>query len=337
MPARLLTLPSCTSTLATICCNSLYTPLVRYNPPPNWPAPPSGWQPPPGWRPDPSWGPVPPGWPLWVDDYATATDQTPDNKPRSNLVGAIKHPVWVSVGTVAAVLSLVVAGVSYLQSQNRSGQLEVAAVTIENVTELQGANFDITGSNPDSPMNVGAMPIDVTLKNNGNASVSIAKIEAELVSQVGKVKDCTTVGAGPAAIKAEYAVRLPYDANTGEVRKQPVLAETDFKIDPGRVERLAVTVGPGEQTWYSALLLEVRLRLIQDDGTEIDLPKVVLITPQSHVEGYIEHSKDSDYLSRSCLDESIATLDQALSIDGVHSTSIAELREAYESALPRAQ
>ncbi|QZA06316.1 hypothetical protein K3U94_14900 [Mycolicibacter heraklionensis] len=258
----------------------------------------------------------------------------------SKVVGAIKHPAWVGVGTLAGVLTLVVAGVGYFQSANKAGGLEVSAVTVENVIELSGAEFDATGHSSERfVMDVGATPVDVTLKNNGRAALTIKKIQAQLINEVSKrdsyVKNCAFSGGGPAAITAEYALSLPVDSS-GELTKQPALTDTEFKIEPGSVERLSVTIGPGEDSFYSLRVIEVGLRLIQDDNQEVNLPNIVLITPQNHVQEAIEMANSGD-MYRKCLETSIATLDDALKIDGVHSAALTELRDAYQAALPRSR
>jgi len=256
----------------------------------------------------------------------------------SKVVGAIKHPAWVGAGTLVGVLTLVVAGVGYFQSTNKPGGLEVSAVTVENVIELSGAQVDATGYTSEQfAMDVGATPVDVTLKNNGKNALTIKKIEAQLIKEVSNrdsyVKNCAFSGGGPAAITAEYTLSLPVDSN-GQLTRQPAFTDTEFKIEPGDVERLSVTIGPGEDSFYSLRIIEVGLRLVQDDNEEVSLPNIVLITPQNHVQEAIEMANSRD-MYRNCLETSIATLDDALKVDGVHSASLAELRDAYQAALPR--
>jgi hypothetical protein len=88
---------------------------MRFNPPPNWPPAPPGWTPPPGWQPDPSWPPPPPGWPLWVPDA-----------PSGRKNGLI-------IGSLVAVLSLVVAGV-------------IAVVLLRSPSETSGAKSTQTSA-----------------------------------------------------------------------------------------------------------------------------------------------------------------------------------------------
>lgn len=171
-----------------------------------------------------------------------------------------------------------------LPKREQGGGLEVSAVTVENVIELSGAEFDATGHSSERfVMDVGATPVDVTLKNNGRAALTIKKIQAQLINEVSKrdsyVKNCAFSGGGPAAITAEYALSLPVDSS-GELTKQLTLTDTEFKIEPGSVERLSVTIGPGEDSFYSLRVIEVGLRLIQDDNQEVNLPNIVLITPR---------------------------------------------------------
>lgn len=85
---------------------------ARFNPAPGWPPAPEGWTPPPGWQPDPSWPAVPQGWPLWVDDAASAptAPSAPAPAPASPSAPAPTAPsapapqgaVYATQGSVAA-------------------------------------------------------------------------------------------------------------------------------------------------------------------------------------------------------------------------------------------
>lgn len=345
----------------TIASNDPGKIIVRYNPPPNWPPPPHpGWQPPAGWKPDSRWGPAPPGWPLWIDDknapipsFGPQTQQSATgpaaasagpaaarwvSKPagaRRRLGHAAKHPAWVSIAAVVSALTVAVAIGAYLMSGSGPGELQLSAVTLDRVTDVQGARIDRTGNTPADDWSVGATPVDITLKNMGGDAATITAVEAELVSEE-QIADCAHPGAGPAGITAEYSIRLPVD-DRGRYQMAPVSMNADFTVEPGRVGRMVVTIGPEEQTYYYAQLLTVNLRLIQQNGNRIDLGDIVLITTQNQVDRYIELAQSRSAMantgSQDCLRQAVRTLGAGLAADGTHSSSVAQLRDAYRTAL----
>lgn len=273
----------------------MYAPLVRYNPPPNWPAPPEHWEPPPGWRPDPRWGPPPPGWVLWVDDSSAAAAHISSDNPRSKFVGAIKHPVWIGIGTVVTALTLVVAGVSYLQGQGGSGKLEIAAVTIESPKPIAASNITI-GTLEETPRSgYAATPIDITVKNDGGVPVHITRVTAE---PLYSSKFTCDLRGGGLSVTAEYSLTMPTKfANGVAVSSEEVSATVDYLVKPRSLDRMTVTVGPDDKigSWLPFVFVST-LQFETDDGRILRTRPLALVTPTG-IDEELERFRDPDIRS----------------------------------------
>lgn len=305
---------------------------MRFNSPPNWPTPPEGWQPPPGWRPDPSWGPPPLGWDLWVDDQPSADHTSVDN-PRSKLVGAIKHPVWIGIGTVVGVLALGVSGFTAWQANSPSNdRLSIAAVTLGVPVDLSAVEEGATGYPEDvyPTDDIAAAPIDVTFKNDGGSVASIRTVTSTIV-RMESLQSCDPEkrGAGGVSVAAKYSLQIP----RGDRELEPVSNSIDFKVDPGETGRLAVTIGPESQAKNQVYVFAVRLSFGLDDGTMVETGPVVIGTTGDIIDEFISQAANEDSndarVAKLCEPE-LAKIEDVVSVGGTIAEPVARLREAFQ-------
>lgn len=323
---------------------------MRYNPPPTWPPPPhAGWQPPPGWKPNPRWGPPPPGWQLWIDDRPPAPQQSlptpappahepPNAHPFAKFGGAIKHPVWISVGTVVGALSLVVALVAMNTSRQDQGDLVVASVSMDNISEINGTvdstvSTVSTAQEPiDSPQKTA--PVDITIKNNSNQPATINEIRGEVL-QFSDLPDCGRFGGGPAQLTASYGLIIPTQRNpdSGGVESSAsrISTQTDFTIPANSVGRMEVTFGPDIQNISHARpkVMAIRITLIPENGLPLEVGTAGGVTTSGIVDHIVRN--ESDFAGKSeCNSANLAELTKMNQLADVRSPLLDQLSGVYE-------
>ena len=317
---------------------------MRYNPPPNWPPPPHpGWQPPPGWQPNPQWGPPPPGWPLWVDDApadpsrpAEAFHATPSPGKKASVFNrAAKHPVWISVATAVSTLSVIAAGVGYWATRGTPGDLETAAVTMSNLEQIDGfVKSTATGSDDGSDFPTETAPVDVTVKNSGDAPITITEIRGEVI-EFEYLEDCGTFGGGPAQLTASYSLQIPTNAGEGaseiEATANEVTAPADFTVQPDSVDRLQISFGPDKQniSFTRPILMAVKLTLVGENGESLDIGTAANASTSGTVDHIVEY-RDSFVGKGECNRENLAKVNKVVDASSMHSPLIDRLKPVYE-------
>ncbi|MFT3661159.1 MAG: hypothetical protein QM809_07090 [Gordonia sp. (in: high G+C Gram-positive bacteria)] len=319
---------------------------MRFNPPPNWPPPPSPeWKPEPGWYPDPAWGPPPDGWRLWTPepgDDPDAIGPTPPFRPgesaeSNGVVGTVlRSRPWLPLGAVVGIVVLVVAIYALMRDDSSNAPVELAAVTLGPVIELTG-EFGGPGVVDEESQDVGVVPIDVTLKNNGDRPIRVTSIEVE-VMQGDHVEQCHRGGAGPGRITADFTVKLPLvtENYTTRTRLGPTSSPVDFHVGPKDTDRMVITVGPEYQSHLFVELIAFKIALALDDGTRLGLPSVAAATAAETVDMYIggaqgETSDSLDQHKSRCYSEMGALFDTAVEQTELQTEPLKNLRDAYAS------
>jgi len=253
----------------------------------------------------------------------------------SKVTDAIKHPVWISVGTVVGVLALVVAGFTYLRANGSSGDgLTVAAVTLGTPINLGGVEEGATGYPEDRrPTNVSAAPVDITFKNAGSSTAGISSVTAQVLKGVN-LNSCLQQGAGASQILAEYALKVPARQLFDEgAAVDPVSDPIDFKVEPGETGRLAVTVGPDGQYDNNLIVMAVRLVFQVDDGTTVETEPLVIGTTEAIIDQFVSDAANNGsgrrYSTATCA-EQLAKINDVTRLGESISEPVQRLLKAYQ-------
>ena len=252
----------------------------------------------------------------------------------SKFAGAVKHPVWISIGTLVGVLAIVIA---FLQMGGgaKSGGLEVADMTFGNPTPID-AMAGAEGMEQGQVAGA-ATPLDIALKNTGGAVVHITRIETE-VSEV-KIVDCSMQGGGT-TISASYGVKVPVTGYTAgqlvssdALAADPIVVSTpvDYTIKPGSVDRMEVTVGPEKNFNGDPVAVAVQMRLVPDQGEPIQLASIALSQP-ALVEAWIpRQSHFTGSMYESCWKNTADFLDRVFDETDFQSPDLVRLRDTVQT------
>lgn len=255
---------------------------------------------------------------------------------KAKFAGVMKHPVWVTIGTIVGVVGVVVAFVQMNQSPT-PGNLEVAHVSFSSPTSINaidGAEDENNrrGVGPNVATTEPATPIDISLKNNGGTPSHIVRIETKVLD--ARSATCSQRGGGT-QISAFYSVRIPYDPWKGEAKVETVTSPIDFTVKPNSVDRMVITVGP-EWTGNSGdpILIVVQMRLIPEQGEPVVLEPIAVSQPSS-VDSQVEYNKT--FVGQGILDDCFREQADALSgtIESTElcSPEVVRLRDGYEASL----
>jgi hypothetical protein len=224
-------------------------------------------------------------------------------------------------------VGVVISAVQIIQAQGTPPEdLEVALMSIDASQPITGTIVDATGNYPDQPTDVGATPVDITLKNSGGKPSDISRIDAEVLF-FEEMDDCTRGGAGPAMVSANYSIKLPTD-ETGQTKIGTYSTDTRFEVKPGAVDRMVVTLGPEEQSLSSSRpkVMAVRLTLIHDGGQKLDAGTVSVATTSENVERQVAETIDSE-----CAEENLQVLDTLFAVQAIRSGELERLHTGYAS------
>lgn len=243
----------------------------------------------------------------------------------SRFAGAVKHPLWISIGTVVGVLGLVVAGIDYFRGQETSGGVEVASVSIAS-PEVIGATIAEPGlPRIEEPYdNFTATPIDVSLKNAGSDSFHITEITAE--PRFSKRWQCDFRG-GYSRISAEYSIVMPTNlqGDGSENESEAASTSVDYQVPPGSSERMLVTVGPDDERTTNYFYV-VDLKLKSDSGVELVTPPLALIASPPESNEYYDQLASSDATTDGrtieCLTAYIETVEAQIPPDAIRSAEL---------------
>lgn len=204
-------------------------------------------------------------------------------KSRSRIASRLKHPVWTPIGTVVSILALLIAAIAYFQRAPRTGALEIAAVSTGSATSIAA-----TGTVPSLEAPLGeqiaiedytASPIDITVRNTGEAAVRIERIVADPLGSAEIL--CVPTG-GPLTVSANYSVSLPVakGAYPTSSHLEGANAPIDFVVKPASSDRMAITVGPKLDDFPSPYVFVLRLRLEGAEGKTAVTKPIALVTPK---------------------------------------------------------
>jgi hypothetical protein len=276
------------------------------------------------------------GWPFAAQaevpaGYAPAVE----NPSRSKFAGMIKHPVWVTVGTVVGVVGLVV---TYFQMNDSASpeDLQIANVSFSSpapIEAIQGREEEGEGGfGPNVPAEEPATPIDITLKNNGGTPAHIVRLEAEVLE--ARSATCSQRGGGT-QISAFYSVKVPYDPWKGEAKSKTVTSPIDFTVKPNSVDRMVITVGP-EWTGNKGdpILMAVRIRLVPERGEPLLLDPIAVSQPYS-VDSQIEYNKGFVGLGilDDCFRREADELSSTIQSTKLCSPDVIRLRDGYAASV----
>lgn len=291
----------------------------------NAPWPPDGWQIPIAPQPEPRY-------------TATGFDQRPTEylpnaappKKSSSVMRALKHPVWISLGTLIAVAGLIVTYFQVRQDGSASaGSLEFAAVTLQNPEPIKAVTYDVTNPSATTPVTDRTVtPIDITIKNNGGTAAHIGTIKADVL--IGENVDCGRQG-GETRVSAEYSLTIPF-SQAGGVQKN-VSAPIDFTVQPGSTDRMVVTVGLSEET-HVPFALAVKLTLVPDSGPPMQIEPMALINPygvDNEMRMIEMMGSSADF--KQCVTEKQQTIDGIYTATKVQSPDLNRLRDAYAQVI----
>lgn len=237
--------------------------------------------------------------------------------------------MWTSLGAVIGVIGVVISGVQIVQAMDTPPpNLEIALLSTTGAQTITGTISDATGNYPDSPAEVGATPVDITLKNSGGEPALISRIDTDVVF-AETLRDCTLSGAGPALVSANYAVKLPTDVATGTLRPGLTSTETRFEVKAGAVDRMELTIGPDRQPASGSypVVLAVHLTLIHDDGQTLDAGTISTVTTSEYAEKQINGKLDAE-----CAADNLAVLNALFATQSIRSTELEQLRAAYANS-----
>lgn len=262
--------------------------------------------------------------------------------------GVVRHPGWTScgaaIGIVGVVLSIVQLAVptgGKDAGEKNSPDLEVAALELGSAEQIDGVNFSIFRDYPEDPTAFDVTPVDITLKNNGGSQSVITQVNAEVLFSA-MLHDCTGSGAGPAAIRANYALRFPVDEDSYELKPGSVSTGTQFIVKPGSVDRMQLTVGPQSQSGNAfPTVLAVRISLIHDGSQILDVGAVALPALPEKIEEQIHGLRTSavninEPDDPECAEENLTKLDELYAIDSVRAPNLDQLRAKYQQQVGRA-
>jgi hypothetical protein len=276
---------------------------------------------------------MPQGWSLWVDD-SPGTANVPTGGAVTRL---IKHPVWISVGTVVGVLALVLSAVAYVQSGPSDSRLSIAALTLGEPVELTAEEWGPTGYPEDRyPMDdVAAAPIDVTFKNDGGTTASIGSVSVTVIRS-DYIQSCLRQGAGGVSVAAEYELLIPPSHLGGDSLGEPVSRKIDFTVNPGETGRFVLTVGPEQQADNIAIVAALRLTFVLSDGTTLETDPIIIGTTQDIVDTLVSEVEAADpgdsEIGRLCRTE-VQKIEDVVGTDGISTDAVDQLRDAYQKVV----
>ncbi|WP_448221917.1 hypothetical protein [Gordonia iterans] len=239
---------------------------------------------------------------------------------------------------MVSALSLVVAGIVYFQNDGGSGDLSVAAVSMNKIIEISAIN-----AAPSDTVNFPqkTAPVDISLKNNGATPVTITEIRGD-VAFYEALQECYAKGAGPGVVTASYALAIPVtDGTSPEVTQRSISAAADFVVGAGSVGRMEVTIGPDKQVAGRPTpnIMAVEITLVSDSGHQLKAGTATTVTMYWNVESIIE---DRTYYSPSttafgqaknlteCNRSNAAVIQRAIDMSTVHAPILDRLLPVYQ-------
>ncbi|WP_024332497.1 hypothetical protein [Gordonia hirsuta] len=289
---------------------------------------------------------MPAGWQLWIPETTAPPAATvppyartaPTGRRTGTLTGILRHRVWASVTTVVTALAVIVALFAWSRpGAGPTGRVQLAAATLGPVIELTGERGG-PGAGPPQSQEVGAVPIDVTLKNTGDQPVRVTSINVDLL-QGDRIRQCHAAGAGPGRITASYSVRLPIGPDY-QLKLGPVTAPAEFTVAPQQTDRMVITVGPESQSHLFVDLIAFRINLGLDDGSRVELPSVAAATAVETAKNYTEGAQKLgpeffQHLGVTCFKEMGELFDNAFAATDLQTEPLKELRTIYAKIVER--
>ncbi|WP_125939837.1 hypothetical protein [Mycolicibacterium grossiae] len=263
----------------------------------------------------------------------------------------LEHPVWVVAGALAAICAIFIPFLAVpssplsMETCNAQGEnirvdcsrnemvestpasLEVGAFDVGEPTEIDASLRNAADpSDPPREIRLPTTPADVTLKNNGTMTSLITQIEAEVLFS-SELADCASAGAGPAMVSAFYSVKIPGRSETdGSLVPGLHMSETRFEVKPNSVDRMAISIGPEDQSYSSVrpVVIVARLALIHDQGNRLELGTVAVVTSDD-AEFQMQSARDEQ-----CAADNLDVLEDVYAIQAVRSAELDRLRAKYE-------
>ena len=159
--------------------------------------------------------------------------------PQQRLQGA--HRSYLTLATsIATLLATVIALITlWVMFREDSPQIETIAFAIDTVTEVDGTE-EVVGDGPITPSREPTTAMDITVINSGNEPELIT--ELRIVLREVKFIVCPG-GGGGVSVEAEYDFKIP-DYAPEIAMPQIHTKSVRFELEPNRVDRLRVTLGP---------------------------------------------------------------------------------------------
>lgn len=243
---------------------------------------------------------------------------------------AANNPLWSSLGAIVGIVSVLATTFQiYQATRDDPADLEIAMTSIGGPLDVPAIGIDLASNSAAPQIPVGifrASPIDITLRNTGGEPTLISSVIVD-VEHFERLSDCTTSGAGPAGVSAEYTVRLP-EASVGT---GPALGEVNhdvrFEVKAGSVDRMQLTVGPEvEGLGNYPYVLGLKVSLIESGGKRLDAGKYLLAGNHRGIDANLNGSPAAE-----CAVDNLEKIEPLMSYQSTKSTELLRLRDTFQS------
>ncbi|WP_040694395.1 hypothetical protein [Nocardia vinacea] len=257
----------------------------------------------------------------------------------NNLFRDHRTLAWIVIGTVVTVLAV---GIStYVLFPDPDHQtVQVAAPALPDPrpkVELSGlavadpalldADRKLLGY-PQQATSIDVTPVDITLKNTGNAPAVIVRADVEF-TYVETLFNCT--GSGPGLVTANYDITFPSPPDT-PARPFSKSHGMRFIIEAGKVDRLTLTLGPDKQPEVTSLVIGAHITLVFDDDSRFDVGNVALLTTSGTGAERFSIGSPPNSSQLPCQQKNASVLDRLYQIPATRSAEIEQLHHDYPAA-----
>jgi hypothetical protein len=232
---------------------------------------------------------------------------------------------WLIAIVGLLVVALVVFGWIFWP-QDPHPRMELAGLAVTDPSKLDAdESFPAV---PSRPTSIDVTPVDITLKNNGDAPAVIVSAEVEFL-YIEMLPNCT--GAGPGFVSGNYNIKFPLFA---KLPARPFTLKRDmrFIVEAGKVDRFTLTLGPENQSIVSTLLVGAHINLVFDDSSRMDLGNVSFLTTAGSGAERFKLGPRVDDTGRKCQQRNAQILDKLYQIPATRSAEIEQLHHDYPVA-----
>jgi hypothetical protein len=192
----------------------------------------------------------------------------------------IAQRIGATVVGMATVGATVIAVLVYRDEPEPPVQLLRACLVASK--EVKVERFEYVGAAPTIEQ-YSTMALDLVLRNNGELSAYINRAEI-LFRRASYPGSCTTLG-GEVYYSAAYSVVAPTE-EVAPPQATTVTKDLNFEVQGGRVERLALVIGPddfGDEGW--PWLYDVEVRLFEQSGAQVsgEIPRFIVVEPATFI------------------------------------------------------